>query len=210
MYKAIICGLFILFFGSSTAWATCSSYPNTLTNGTTADATQVMANFNCAALTSGATIDSPTFTGTVTGAYTRGQIVGTNTNDNASAGNFGEYHSCTALSSAPVALTSGTSANLCSISVTAGDWQACGAVGFSGTPTGVTYTIGSINTTSATRPPEGVEAEYLNNSATRGRYSTGCTRFSLTSTTSIYLIATELFSGGSDGGVGELEVWRER
>ena len=29
---------------------TCTAYPNTLTNGTTADATQVMANFNCAVL----------------------------------------------------------------------------------------------------------------------------------------------------------------
>jgi len=29
---------------------TCSTYPTTLANGTTADATQVMANFNCAAL----------------------------------------------------------------------------------------------------------------------------------------------------------------
>jgi hypothetical protein len=38
------------------AEATCSSYPYTLTNGTTADATQVMANLNCAALTSGATL----------------------------------------------------------------------------------------------------------------------------------------------------------
>lgn len=38
------------------AQAACSSYPNSLTNGTTADATQVMANFNCAALTSGATL----------------------------------------------------------------------------------------------------------------------------------------------------------
>ncbi len=30
---------------------TCTTYPNTLTNGATADANQVMANFNCAALT---------------------------------------------------------------------------------------------------------------------------------------------------------------
>ena len=29
---------------------TCATYPNTLTNGAVADANQVMANFNCAAL----------------------------------------------------------------------------------------------------------------------------------------------------------------
>jgi hypothetical protein len=38
----------------------CASYPNTLSNGSTADANQVMANFNCAALLGGAN-----FTGTV-------------------------------------------------------------------------------------------------------------------------------------------------
>ena len=41
------------------AEAACSSYPNTLTNGTTADATQVMANFNCAALTAGPSFAAP-------------------------------------------------------------------------------------------------------------------------------------------------------
>ena len=36
-------------FGAATAQS-CATYPNTLTNGTTADANQVMADFNCAAL----------------------------------------------------------------------------------------------------------------------------------------------------------------
>lgn len=48
---------------SGAASAACSSYPYTLTNGNTADASQVMANLNCAALTSGATLNSTTFTG---------------------------------------------------------------------------------------------------------------------------------------------------
>lgn len=51
---------------SVSASALCTAYPNTLTNGTTADASQVMANFNCAALTSGATMNGTTFTGTTT------------------------------------------------------------------------------------------------------------------------------------------------
>jgi hypothetical protein len=51
---------------SMSASALCTSYPNTLTNGTTADASQVMANFNCAALTSGSTINGLTLTGTTT------------------------------------------------------------------------------------------------------------------------------------------------
>jgi hypothetical protein len=48
---------------------TCSNYPFTLTNGTLADANQVMANFNAilnCVNTSLAPINNPTFTGTVT------------------------------------------------------------------------------------------------------------------------------------------------
>lgn len=48
------------------AHALCSSYPYTLTNGQPADASQVMADFNCAALTSGSTLDTITVTGTAT------------------------------------------------------------------------------------------------------------------------------------------------
>lgn len=53
----VACAGLLLLCGE--AMATCSSYPYNLTNGTTADATQVMANFNCAALTDG------NFSGTV-------------------------------------------------------------------------------------------------------------------------------------------------
>jgi hypothetical protein len=44
------------------AQAYCTSYPNNLTNGTPANATEVMGNFGCAALTSGSTIESLTST----------------------------------------------------------------------------------------------------------------------------------------------------
>ncbi len=48
------------------AHAQCATYPNTLTNGTTADATQVMANFNCAALTGAAHFTGNVGIGTTT------------------------------------------------------------------------------------------------------------------------------------------------
>lgn len=63
MYK-LMAGVafgFLLFNGS--AMAACSSYPYTLANGTTADASQVMANFNCAALTSGSNLTGSTLSG---------------------------------------------------------------------------------------------------------------------------------------------------
>ncbi len=66
--------LFLAFAGcllfTAPAMAVCASYPNTLTNGTTADASQVMANFNCAALTQSATIDSATITNSTLSAAT--------------------------------------------------------------------------------------------------------------------------------------------
>ena len=48
MYKLALGITFGVLLFSNTAMATCSSYPYTLTNGTTADATQVMADLNCA------------------------------------------------------------------------------------------------------------------------------------------------------------------
>jgi hypothetical protein len=53
MIKSALFAVIGLVFVSTEAMATCSSYPYSLTNGTTANADQVMANFNCAALTDG-------------------------------------------------------------------------------------------------------------------------------------------------------------
>src|SRR5690348_15027174 len=66
MRKVTLLGILGMALWASPAAALCTSYPNTLTNGTTADATQVMANFNCAALTSGSTINGLTLTGATT------------------------------------------------------------------------------------------------------------------------------------------------
>lgn len=74
---------------SSPASALCTSYPYTLTNGTTADGGQVMANFNCAALTSGSTINGLALTGTTTlpgsGTITSAGAVGIQTTSPAAA-----------------------------------------------------------------------------------------------------------------------------
>lgn len=77
MFKAIIflSAIPTILMASSAMGATCSSYPHTLTNGTTADATQVMADFNCAALTQGATLDSVTLTGTTSMSNSSGNTL---------------------------------------------------------------------------------------------------------------------------------------
>ncbi|HWD38025.1 MAG TPA: tail fiber domain-containing protein [Fimbriimonas sp.] len=63
LIKSIFAALAMLVMANSAALALCSSFPNNLTNGAVADASQVMANFNCAALTSGSTISGVTLTG---------------------------------------------------------------------------------------------------------------------------------------------------
>jgi hypothetical protein len=78
-------------------------------------------------------------------------LLGTTTNDDASAGQFGEVISSTILAASAVALTTGTAANVTSISLTAGDWDVRGDISWTtaGT-TNVTRLVASISQTSAT------------------------------------------------------------
>ncbi len=55
-----------LILAGGAAGQTCTTYPNTLTNGTIADANQVMANFNCAALKGNASFTGNVGFGTTT------------------------------------------------------------------------------------------------------------------------------------------------
>lgn len=77
MFRVIFSAAIMLFLSIVAAAAQCSSYPYTLTNGTTADANQVMQNFDCAARTSGATLFSTTLRDTtgVIGNYAGGMSV---------------------------------------------------------------------------------------------------------------------------------------
>lgn len=82
-----------------------------------------------------------------------GQLLGTNTNDNASAGNIGEVFQNSTLRSSPTALTTVTPVNIASITLTAGDWD----IGFSAGATAGTGTIlanylYSVSKISATLP----------------------------------------------------------
>ncbi len=82
-----------------------------------------------------------------------GQLPGTATNNNATAGNIGEVISAQLASGSAITLTTATGANIISISLTAGDWDVY-ANGVVSTPTlGATLftdTNLTINTVSAT------------------------------------------------------------
>lgn len=83
---------------------------------------------------------------------TTGGIVGTTTNNNASAGYVGEFISSTIVSGSPVACSGSTTpTNMTSITVSAGDWDVWGHITFyaQSTIVGTAY-IAEISTTSAT------------------------------------------------------------
>jgi hypothetical protein len=140
-------------------------------------------------------------------------IVGTATNNNAVAGNIGEYVESNVASGSAVSLTSATSANVTSISLTAGDWDVQGIVNY--TMTGATtanFSSGS-NSTSATL---GGDNTYIYTPFA----SAGLTdqlgnvipsrRFSLSGTTTIYLIGNATFSVGSASAYGLIRARRVR
>lgn len=133
-------------------------------------------------------------TGAITPSQTAG-IVGTTTNNNANAGSFGEY---VTNSASGVSLTTATTANITSVSLTAGDWDVSGAVTYSpaGSTTVSALTTG-ISTTSATLPSNNTGGyNLLALSFTTGAtqvHGTQDVRISIAGTTTVYLVAQAQF-----------------
>lgn len=138
---------------------------------------------------------SPNFNGT-------GQIPGTDTNDNASAGNIGEYSSATLSYASRVTMTSGVSQNITSVSLTAGDWDLTGQIKYESTGSPVTsYAQSSLSTTSGTLDSS-AEDHYaygpaLNANVTDISCILPNARFSLSATTTVYLVGNAAWTGGS-------------
>lgn len=168
---------------------------------------------------------SPTFTGTVntaaltaTGAITPSQtagIVGTTTNNNANAGAVGEYVSSTLAIGSAVSLTNSTPTNITTISLTAGDWDVWGEVIIN--PAGSTTTSnaqGWVNTVSATAPAAGLGAyfqlPYAGSTGGVVAASTGTTRLSLASTTTVYLSTQATFATSTCSAYGFIAARRRR
>lgn len=139
-----------------------------------------------------------TLTASTTTSVGQGQYLATATNDNATAGNIGEYVSSDIPSGSAVGLVSVTPKNLTSISLTAGDWDVACVPVF--TPGGnVTYVEATVSATSATLDTTlgrlGVTS-YAAGTAVAGAITTPIlpARFSLSSTTTIYCVAQASFT----------------
>lgn len=143
-------------------------------------------------------------------------FLGTNTNNNATAGFVGEVISSSITQGSGVALTSVTSANVTSISLTAGDWDVYGNTAFlSALTTNITDLNGWISTTSATIPagnlrtqrstPAGFVPGVSNES-----FVVPFVRLSLASTTTVYLSVQANFSVSTLEGSGGIYARRAR
>lgn len=165
---------------------------------------------NCAALT-----DS-----SVGCSAARGQLPGETSTGSAAAGDVGEYISSVIAAGSAVGISTATPANITSISLTAGDWDVAGFITFGGnSTTTVTSLETSISTTTAT-----VDASADRNSL--ALYSgaptvfnlgpgivpvnTGPSRFSLSGTTTVFLVARATFATSTTTAFGTIRARRAR
>ncbi len=152
------------------------------------------------------------------GKGTGGAMVqGVSTNSNASAGYVGELISSTVLGGSAVALTTGTPADITSISLTAGDWDVSGVICFTGNAaTTVTSNNGWISTTSATLPTPPNSGSFYTDQTSRTagntilRISVGKIRISIASTTTVYLSGSSAFAVNSYSAFGFIGARRVR
>jgi len=147
-----------------------------------------------------------------------GQYPGTTTNDNATAGNIGEFVSSTVLVGSAVGLTTTTPANVTSILLTAGDWDVSGLCLYTGGGTTVTTLLicwsSSTNAVQPVAPNNGgygiVAGISVTNAGNLPSVSAGHQRFSLSGTTVIYLSTLATFTTSTESVYGFIRARRVR
>lgn len=142
-------------------------------------------------------------------------VVGTTTNDNAAAGIVGEYTESLVASGSAVSLTTATAANVTSISLTAGDWDVRGLTHFlPDASTTVSDLHSSLSTTSATEATAVDRVQHhsqtMGPAAHEVSLELSAVRFSLASTTTVYLVAKAEFAASTMGAYGALTARRVR
>ncbi|MDB5607787.1 MAG: putative rane-localized protein [Bradyrhizobium sp.] len=128
-------------------------------------------------------------------------LLGTTTNDNAAAGYIGEYISATLVQGSATALTTATSKDITSISLTAGDWDVWGNIASlsSGTITGWTCWISTTSATIPTVPNNGAYTVWLGSTTSNVVASAGMMRLSLSATTTVFLSVFPVFTSTVSG-----------
>lgn len=128
---------------------------------------------------------------------TNGQIPGTVTNDNAAAGNVGEFIESIITNASGTTATSGTVFNLTSISLSPGDWDIWGNFGSFASGT-LTTLVAGISTVSGTFPlPEFYNTlSSVSGAGTRQGIDAPMIRLSLAATTIVYLVGESVATAG--------------
>jgi hypothetical protein len=142
-----------------------------------------------------------------------GGLKGTITNDNAASTVIGEHTSSLIASGSAVSLTTATPANVTSISLTAGDWDVRGNCNYNDSAATVTGTVGGLSSTSATLPTDGTEiysGVQLVTASALDSVSLPSKRFSLSGTTTVYLVCQQTFSIGTASAFGSISARRVR
>lgn len=147
-------------------------------------------------------------------------IQGTNTNDSASAGYVGEYISSSVASGSAITLVNVTYTNITSISLTAGDWDVSSNITFvgGGSVSTLSQCVNSMSTTSATgdfTPGRSVllfvgGASGVDIGSSYQGNLCGPARFSLSATTTVYLVARVTFAGNAVKAYGIISARRVR
>lgn len=140
--------------------------------------------------------------------------LGTTTNDDATAGQVGEYINST-VPGGGVGLASNVATNITNISLTAGDWDVCGEIWFSLGAGGASDLRGGTSATSAViqgNPGSGgVTIHKLTFTANSTQaFALATERFSLASTTTIYLVGYAFFGAGVVSSYGRISARRAR
>jgi hypothetical protein len=143
--------------------------------------------------------------------------LGTATNDNAPAGYIGEYV-ISDVATPGTGRTTNVAANITTISLTPGDWDVTGVVGYSGSgTTQVAGVLQSISLTSATQDNTlGRQSGQVYSNATifapniENRLPVGPVRVSVASNTTVYLVSTPTFTVNTLSSYGTLRARRVR
>ena len=152
----------------------------------------------------------------LTFAQVLSNLVGTTTNNDATTGNLGEYSESEVLVGSAVSLTTATAKDVTSLSLSGGDWDVWGTVAFSlNAATTLSRITGALNTTTATLPTIPGKGAYASLELT---FTTGATqvinvgqrRFSLSGSTTVYLVARADFAVNTCAAYGIMAARRVR
>jgi hypothetical protein len=153
-----------------------------------------------------------TFAGSITPSQTNG-IVGTTTNNSVAAGSVGEYISSEVAAAGSVSMTGGN-VNITSISLTAGDWDVTAiAKGNTASNVTISWVRCSISPSSAVYDDShsfANESSQTSNNIGAPAFGIPPKRYSLSTTTTLYLTFQAGIAVGTIGGYGRLSARRIR